>query len=84
MSGDARIRKRSIAIGRHRTSVSLEAAFWDELAAIAQRRGLSLAALVAEVDRARFLGRDLPDAAGLSGALRLHVLTDLKSRLPPG
>ncbi len=80
---DARVRKRSIAIGRHRTSVSLESAFWDELASIARRRGLSIAALVADVDRTRVEGRELRDAPNLSGALRLHVLADLKSRLPP-
>jgi len=78
---DARVRKRSIAIGRHRTSVSLEAGFWDELATIAARRGQSLAALVAEVDRARITGRDLASAPNLSGALRLFVLGDLRERL---
>lgn len=78
---DARVRKRSIAIGRHRTSVSLEAAFWDELAAIATRRGQSLAALVAEIDRARIADRDLASAPNLSGALRLFVLGDLRARL---
>lgn len=83
MSGNnARIRKRSVTIGRHRTSVSLEAAFWDELAAIAVRRGLSLNALVAEIDRDRLRGRDLRDATNLSSALRLHVLEALKRRAP--
>jgi predicted DNA-binding ribbon-helix-helix protein len=75
---DARIRKRSVTIGRHRTSVSLEAAFWDELAAIAARGGVSLNALVAEIDRERLRGRDLREATNLSSALRLHVLRELK------
>ncbi|HKU95035.1 MAG TPA: ribbon-helix-helix domain-containing protein [Vineibacter sp.] len=77
-AADARIRKRSVTIGRHRTSVSLEAAFWDELQAIAERRGMSLNALVADIDRERLQGRDLRDATNLSSALRLHVLEALK------
>ena len=77
-AGDARIRKRSVTIGRHRTSISLEAAFWDELQTIAERRGLSLNALVADIDRERLQGRDLRDATNLSSALRLHVLEALK------
>ena len=47
------LRKRSVMIAGHRTSVSLEDAFWSELSAIAQSRGLSLNALVAEIDGAR-------------------------------
>jgi predicted DNA-binding ribbon-helix-helix protein len=80
-AGDARIRKRSVTIGRHRTSVSLEAVFWDELGAIAARRGMSLNGLVAEIDRERLIGRDLREATNLSSALRLHVLDELKGRL---
>lgn len=75
---DARIRKWSVTIGGHRTSVSLEAAFWDELLAIAARRGVSLNALVADIDRERLQGRDLRDATNLSSALRLHVLEALR------
>ena len=69
------MRKRSVSIGGHRTSISLEDAFWDELSAIARGRDLSLNALVEEVDRAK-------GARGnLSSALRLHVLKDLRRRL---
>lgn len=60
----------------HRTSVSLEPAFWQSLKDIAARRGDSLNRLVAAVDRER-------DAAGygnLSSALRVFVLEDLRSR----
>ena len=81
--GDARIRKRSVTIDRHRTSVSLEAAFWDELAALAERRRLSLNALVAEIDRERLRGHDLREATNLSSALRLHVLDALRRPTPP-
>ncbi|QQS13477.1 MAG: ribbon-helix-helix domain-containing protein [Rhodospirillales bacterium] len=75
-----RVRKRSVTIGRHRTSVSLEAAFWDELNRIAAADGVSLNALVAEIDRARMVGRDPRDATNLSSALRLRVLDDLRRR----
>ena len=64
--------KRSIAIRGHRTSFSLEREFFDELQSIATKRGVSLAALVAEIDEAR------PRQANLSSALRLHVLEWLK------
>jgi predicted DNA-binding ribbon-helix-helix protein len=62
--------KRSVAIRGHRTSLSLEQPFFDRLVAIAASRGMSLAALVAEVDDSR------PKDANLSSALRIHVLED--------
>ena len=70
--------KRSVTIDGHRTSVSLEDAFWTELMAIALRRGLSLNALVAEIDHGRAQGEQRP--GNLSSALRLHVLDDLRRR----
>ena len=68
------IRKRSVAIRGHRTSFSIEQHFYDDLLAIADERGLSLAALVAEIDAAR------PRDANLSSALRIHVLAWAKRR----
>lgn len=65
MSG---VRKRSVTIRGHRTSFSLEDVFFAHLEAIAAHRGLSVAALVAEIDEAR--QRD----TNLSSALRLFVL----------
>jgi predicted DNA-binding ribbon-helix-helix protein len=59
--------KRSLTIAGHRTSLSLETAFWRRLEAIAARRGVSLSALVAEVDAAR-------GEANLSSALRVFAL----------
>ncbi|MFZ1774090.1 MAG: ribbon-helix-helix domain-containing protein [Rhizobiaceae bacterium] len=67
------VRKRSLSIRGHRTSVSLEDAFFAELEAIAKSRNIALAALVAEIDGAR------PRDANLSSALRLHVLEWLKA-----
>jgi predicted DNA-binding ribbon-helix-helix protein len=66
--------KRSVSINGHRTSFSLEQAFYDELVAIAGLRGVALAALVAEVDR------DRSRNTNLSSALRLHVLAQAKAR----
>jgi predicted DNA-binding ribbon-helix-helix protein len=68
------MRKRSVTIDGHRTSISLEDAFWAELSAIARARSLSLNALVAEIDHAR----GTPEGGNLSSALRLYVLAELK------
>jgi predicted DNA-binding ribbon-helix-helix protein len=68
------VRKRSVAIRGHRTSFSIEQDFFDELEKIAAARGVSLAALVAEVDETR--ARD----ANLSSALRVFVFRDLQER----
>ena len=67
------VRKRSIAIHGHRTSLSLEEAFWEALTAIARQRGLAISALVSEIDDRRD-----PDG-NLSSAIRLHVLEWLKA-----
>lgn len=76
-SVNAMIRKRSITLHGHRTSFSVEDAFLDELKTIAARRGLSFAALVAEIDEAR------PLDSNLSSALRLFVLQALKKADEP-
>jgi predicted DNA-binding ribbon-helix-helix protein len=66
------VRKRSVTIGGHRTSYSIEDAFHAELVRIASERNMPVATLVAEIDAARSPG------ANLSSALRLHVLEWLK------
>ncbi|WP_061931076.1 ribbon-helix-helix domain-containing protein [Aureimonas sp. AU22] len=66
--------KRSLSIRGHRTSISLEDAFWSELRSLAVRRHMSLAALIAEIDAER--GAD----TNLSSAIRLHVLADALAR----
>lgn len=66
------VSKRSVTIRGHRTSFSLEQAFFDELQAIAAARGQKLAALIAEIDAAR------PREANLSSALRVFVLDWVK------
>ena len=59
--------KHSIVIGGHKTSVSLEDAFWKALKEIASARELTLTLLVSEIDAARTHGN-------LSSAIRLFVL----------
>ena len=61
------LKKRSFTIARHRTSVALEPAFWTVLEDVAAERGMSLTALVAEIDAAEKPG-------GLASALRLRAL----------
>lgn len=64
----ARPTKHSFSIKGHRTSISLEAEFWDALREIARVRGISLGVLVGEIDASRI------DDTGLSTAVRLYVL----------
>ena len=62
----AAIRKRSVLIAGHRTSVSLEEVFWRQLTAIAHMRGQSINALITEIDEGR--------GGNLSSAIRVFVL----------
>jgi predicted DNA-binding ribbon-helix-helix protein len=66
------LRKRSVTISGHRTSISLEDEFWAELVDIAKRRDLSLNAMIALIDEDR--------ETNLSSAIRLFVLATLKNR----
>jgi len=61
------ISKRSIVIGGHKTSVSLEDAFWSDLKHIAYTQEASLSELIAKIDETRQQGN-------LSSAIRLFVL----------
>ncbi len=71
------MRKRSVNLQGHATSVSLEDEYWAELKRMAAESGLSLAALIDGVDRGRL-------SANLSSALRLAVLADLKAKAAAG
>ena len=66
--------KRSVRIDGHRTSLSLEPEFWDELKRLAAARSLSLTALIAAIDHGRA-------TTNLSSAIRVHVLNALKGNL---
>jgi predicted DNA-binding ribbon-helix-helix protein len=65
--------KHSIVIGGHKTSVSLEEAFWEGLKEVAQERNLTLSSMVSEIDINRRQGN-------LSSAIRLFVLDNARTR----
>src|SRR4051794_3512890 len=67
--------KRSIVIAGHKTSVSLEDAFWKALKEIAAGRDMTLSEMVARIDTERQHGN-------LSSAIRLFVLDYYRSRNP--
>jgi predicted DNA-binding ribbon-helix-helix protein len=64
--------KRSIVIGGHKTSVSLEDAFWRGLKEIARAQRVTLSKMVADIDKAR-------SQSNLSSAIRLFVLDRLRN-----
>ncbi len=63
--------KRSVAIAGHRTSVSLEEAFWEGLREVADREGVSVQALVGRIDAGR-------GEQNLSSAIRVFVLQKVR------
>ncbi len=67
--------KRSIVIAGHKTSVSLEDAFWKGLKEIADARGMTLSDIVANIDSQRRHGN-------LSSAIRLFVLDHYRGQSP--
>lgn len=70
MSGLA---KRSFSLAGHRTSVALEAPFWDALGHIAAERGIRLSALIAEVDAARGADTKLASALRVAALRRFFI-----------
>jgi predicted DNA-binding ribbon-helix-helix protein len=68
------IRKRSIVIAGHKSSVSLEDEFWNELREIASGRDTTLSDLVTIIDADR-------QHANLSSAIRLFVLEHCRDRI---
>ncbi len=66
--------KRSIVLAGHKTSVSLEDAFWDELKEIASGRNITRTDLVGAIDSERRQGN-------LSSAIRLFVLDFYRNQL---
>jgi len=69
--------KRSIVIAGHKTSVSLEDAFWRGLKDIATQRGITLSDLVANIDGDRRQGN-------LSSTIRLYVLDFFRTQADGG
>lgn len=73
----SRIVKRSVVIAGHKTSVSLEDAFWSGLKQVASSRGVTLSELVAAIDSERLSGN-------LSSAIRLFVLDHYRQNRDAG
>ena len=67
------IKKRSVRISGHETSVTLEEPFWSALQDIAQEKGASIHWLISEIDETR--------EGNLSSALRVYVLQHLQERI---
>jgi len=67
-----RMRKHSVLLDGHQTSVTLEDAFWDALVAIAKAKGVSINKLATEIDHAR--------TTNLSSALRVFVLSQVGAK----
>lgn len=67
------VTKRSIVIAGHKTSVSLEDAFWDELKLFAEKERMTLSSVVNDIDTKR-------DGGNLSSAIRLFVLERARAR----
>jgi predicted DNA-binding ribbon-helix-helix protein len=65
--------KHSVTLKGHRTSISLEDAFWRELRRIAREKSMPINALISEVDVSR--GAE----TGLASALRVFVLEEVKA-----
>lgn len=69
---DAHFQKRSVSLHGHKTSVSLEKAFWDVLKEAAHSQNISLSQLIKEIDENR--------KGSLSSALRLYALSYVLGR----
>ena len=69
MSDGTRLRKRSVRISGHATSVSLEEEFWIALKTLSGKQGMSMNALITELDR--------EGTGNLSSAIRVYVLREI-------
>jgi predicted DNA-binding ribbon-helix-helix protein len=69
--------KRSIVVAGHKTSVSLEEAFWTSMKEISASRSMTLSDLVSEIDKGRKQGN-------LSSAIRLYVLDYFRTKAGAG
>jgi predicted DNA-binding ribbon-helix-helix protein len=73
MDSPTKLKKHSLTIAGHSTSITLEAAFWDALGEIARARRSTIAALIAGIDDVR---ADDPAGPNLSSAIRVFVLRE--------
>jgi len=66
---DEKLKKHSVVIAGHQTSVTLENIFWEKLKLITKRNGTSLKALITEIDENR--------TSNLSSAIRVYILKNI-------
>lgn len=67
------VKKRSVVVGGHRTSISLEQAFWEALQVVASNQGKTINQMVSDIDAAR--------SGNLSSAIRVFILDQAKEGL---
>lgn len=72
--GKSAVTKRSVVIGGHKTSVSLEEPFWSEVRAIAEAEQITVSTLLRRIDRER-------SNANLSSAIRVFVLEHVREKV---
>ncbi len=71
MPRDTQLKKRSVRISGHPTSVTLEQPFWDALKNIAKEQGQSINTLLSDIDENR-------ENNNLSSATRIYILRHLQ------
>ena len=69
------IKKRSVTIGNHRTSISIESEFWNELKVLSKRENISLNKLILKIDNEK-----PKDYGNLSSYIRVWILQKFKSQ----
>lgn len=67
------VKKRSVVVGGHRTSISLEQAFWEALQQVASGQGKTINQMVSDIDAER--------SGNLSSAIRVFILDRAKEGL---
>ncbi len=73
MPRESQLKKRSVRIAGHETSITLEDEFWDVLRSIAEEQNISLNQLITHIDEDR--------DRNLSSALRVYILQYLQAQL---
>lgn len=73
MPRESQLKKRSVRIAGHETSITLEDEFWDVLRSIAEEQNISINQLITHIDEDR--------DRNLSSALRVYILQHLQAQL---
>ncbi len=70
------MKKRSVKVMGHDTSITLEEPFWKALKDLAEEQGLSVNQMVSDIDQSREM------ETGLSSAIRIYILNHYRSSKP--